>query len=613
MRASLIGALLLVAGPLACNQPVPAIGPVPDACEECADLCENCGDVLEEVIDLGATDISHAADAGDDISSATPDADVEPDHDLGPIDSDGDGVIDELDSFPDDETEWADTDGDGVGDNADDCPADPTDSVDSDGDGVCDASDPCPTDAEEFADTDEDGACDLADAFPEDPEETTDTDGDGIGDNADEDDDGDGISDAEEEVFGEDCMISDPTLADTDRDEIPDGEDPYPRDRFTEFLVRANTEGSIDLFLSERDGTFREPVAIGDPIEFEGRTLSYTGFAIGDFDRDGRMDFVAHSTPLYPDIDGDTRRNFYFFFRNDKEDEFNQAFIGVTDRTMLGALVDANSDNILDLARFSLHRPGYIESGVIEIYLNNYDPRVSCVYSDDPDDGCFFLHVSTVDISDAVGGEWVARMARQAVHLNPAEDGHRDLTIMAYASGGNSPTDVYTLFGNGDGTFDPPVYDFTHNASRRQAPGNTYLFADFNGDGVGDILVGFDDDGNAGAAWTYLGDGTGSYLETPIDAVDLNPLDARETGGGENLGRTSSGRTFDFDFDGAMDLIVGYDHVRYGGDSLGQTRLYRGNGDGTFGPEFAVVGEESAARHNFAIPTRLCPEFVRGE
>ena len=609
LRALLAATLTTLA--VGCDQPVPAFGDR-DADDVCADCSDAGSDVAADLGDIAPSDVADAESDADTFDTA-PEPDVEPEPDAGPPDSDGDGVIDDLDAFPEDETEWADSDGDGVGDNADACPEDPSDSVDSDGDGVCDASDPCPDDIEEFEDSDSDGVCDLADAFPDDPDEHLDTDGDGVGDNADEDDDGDGIDDSEEAVFGADCMISDPTRLDTDGDEIPDADDPYPRDRFTEFMLRANNAGSIDLFLSERDGTFRAPVTVGEPIEIEGTALGYTGFAIGDFDRDGRMDFVAHSTPLYPDVTGDTRRNFYFFFRNDKEDEFEQAFIGVTDRMILGALVDANSDNVLDVARFTLNRPGYIESGAIEIYLNNYDSRVSCVYSVDADDGCFFQHVSTVDITAAVGGEWIARMARQAVHLNPAEDAHRDLTIMAYASGGNSPTDVYTLFGNGDGTFDPPAFDFTHNASRAQAPGNTYLFADFNGDAVGDILVGFDDDGNAGAAWTYLGDGAGSYLETPIDAVDLNPTDARETGGGERLGRTGSGRTFDFDFDGAMDLIVGYDHIRYGSDSTGQTRLYLGNGDGTFGPEFTVIGDETTARHNFAIPTRRCPEFVSGD
>ena len=428
---------------VSCNEPVPASNTPADACIECVDA---------ELDGVSTADAPLGSDASLDLteeevmsdSEVSPDgsadADVEPD--ASPVDTDGDGVIDDLDAFPDDETEWADTDGDGVGDNADDW-----------------------------------------------------------------------IGDAEELEFGADCMVSERTRADTDGDEIPDGEDPYPRDRFTEFMLRANTVGSIDLFLSERDGTFREPIFIGEPIEIDGRALGYTGFASGDFDRDGRMDFVAHSTPLYPDIEGDTRVNFYFSFRNDKEDEFIQALIGVTDRRILGALVDANSDNVLDVARFQLNRLGYIESGVIEIFLNNYDSRVSCVYSTDPADLCFFHLASTVGISDAVGGEWIARMARQAVNLNPASDAHRDLTIMAYASGGNSPTDVYTLFGNGDGTFEPPEFEFTHNAARSQAPGNTYLFADFNGDGVGDILVGFDDDGNSGAAWTYLGDGpAGTFL-----------------------------------------------------------------------------------------------------
>ena len=46
------------------------------------------------------------------------------------VDSDGDGVPDDLDPFPVDPTEWLDTDGDGIGNNAD---------TDDDGDGFSDA------------------------------------------------------------------------------------------------------------------------------------------------------------------------------------------------------------------------------------------------------------------------------------------------------------------------------------------------------------------------------------------------------------------------------------------------------------------------------------------
>ena len=51
--------------------------------------------------------------------------------------------------------------------------------------------------------------------------------------------------------------------------------------------------------------------------------------------------------------------------------------------------------------------------------------------------------------------------------------------------------------------------------------------------------------------------------EAPLVAIDLNPGDTREEGGGESLGRTASGRAFDFDFDGSVDLIVGYNHRAY--------------------------------------------------
>jgi hypothetical protein len=179
--------------------------------------------------------------------------------------------------------------------------------------------------------------------------------------------------------------------------------------------------------------------------------------------------------------------------------------------------------------------------------------------------------------------------------------------LITYAFGGNATTDIYTLFGNGDGTYGAPTSNFTHNSVGAQAPANTVLFADFSGDDIGDIGVGFDDDGRAGELWIYFGNGDGTFSRIPILALDINPTDAREVGGGERLGRTSSGRTFDFDFDGNFDLIVGYNHTRY--DAPGETRLYLGNGDGTFGPEYSVIGPVAARPHFFAIPQRLCPVF----
>jgi hypothetical protein len=90
---------------------------------------------------------------------------------LGPCDTDGDGLTNDLD--PDD-------DNDGVSDDTDAFPLDPAESADSDGDGIGD----------------------NADLFPNDPGENSDADADGIGDNSDVDADNDGLQDDAEAAAG---------------------------------------------------------------------------------------------------------------------------------------------------------------------------------------------------------------------------------------------------------------------------------------------------------------------------------------------------------------------------------------------------------------------------
>ena len=521
-------------------------------------------------------------------------------------DSDGDGVADRDDAFPNDPSESADGDGDGVGDNADAFPRDADESADTDGDGVGDNEDAFPMDASDWSDRDGDGVGDNLDPFPNDPDESHDNDFDGLGDNEDTDDDNDGLSDLEEAAYGSDCAISSPLKADTDGDGIEDDLDPYPRDPHPEFIVRKAENEFIDLFLSNRDGTFSDAVQIGEAIEHMGSPLTYDFFVVGDFDGNGVMDFLGQSSPL---VDGQSERNVYFFVRDLKADEFQQRFIGTTSELIHGVVADVNQDFGFDLVTTRLTRAGNITGGQVMAYLNNGRPGAVCVIGDRPDDGCFFNRVPVLDITPTVQNQWVMRFAFQAVNLNPQADSFPDLTLVTYASGGNAPSQVYSLSGRGDGTFDQPVLRLTHNPRRQLAPANTVLFADFDNDGVGDIMMGFDDDGQAGSAWTYFGMGDGDFFDMPIEALDLNPGNQREMGGGsEFLGRESSGRTFDFDFDGNSDLIVGYHHINY--DSPGQTRVYRGNGNGTFGPEFSVIGPESARPGRFAIPQRLCPRFV---
>ena len=139
------------------------------------------------------------------------------------LDTDGDGVFDNLDAFRLNSAESIDTDSDGIGNNAD---------TDDDNDGVSDQQDNCSlvenpqqldTDSDGSGnacdtDDDNDGVVDANDAFPLDASESLDTDSDGIGNNADTDDDNDGVIDADDAF----PLISLNGRTDTDGDGRPD-------------------------------------------------------------------------------------------------------------------------------------------------------------------------------------------------------------------------------------------------------------------------------------------------------------------------------------------------------------------------------------------------------
>lgn len=105
-------------------------------------------------------------------SSAAP-ADVEPVVEPEPVDTDGDGVLDDEDFSPEDpkvQTEDdVDTDKDGVPDYKDDFPKNAQYSKDADGDGVADQVDDFPKDERYSKDSDGDKVADSEDDFPADP------------------------------------------------------------------------------------------------------------------------------------------------------------------------------------------------------------------------------------------------------------------------------------------------------------------------------------------------------------------------------------------------------------------------------------------------------------
>ena len=189
-------------------------------------ITDSSGNTASTTVNITITDDLNVCNSSDS-SSGTDGSSV--------IDSDGDGITDDLDAFPLDPTEWIDTDADGVGNNTD---------TDDDGDGFLDtieviggsnpldsSSIPLDTDNDGLInildeDDDNDGFSDLlelevgtdpldASSFP------IDTDNDLELDFFDLDDDNDGQSDLVELECGSDPLNNLSTSIDTDLDGIP--------------------------------------------------------------------------------------------------------------------------------------------------------------------------------------------------------------------------------------------------------------------------------------------------------------------------------------------------------------------------------------------------------
>ncbi|MDB2348331.1 hypothetical protein N9V58_00870 [Candidatus Poseidoniales archaeon] len=126
----------------------------------------------------------------------------------GCVDSDADGVSDQVDLWPNDPSRSLDSDGDDVNDPDDAFPDDATQWVDADNDGLGDnpnGNNPDPS----LDDTDNDGYLNQNDIFPEDPTQWQDLDGDGLGDNP-------------------EGSNPDPSPNDSDNDGVMNPEDLYP-------------------------------------------------------------------------------------------------------------------------------------------------------------------------------------------------------------------------------------------------------------------------------------------------------------------------------------------------------------------------------------------------
>ena len=241
----------------------------------------------------------------------------------------------------------------------------------------------------------------------------------------------------------------------------------FNNDGTLDFLFSNETTNSVDIFLSNRDGSLQPPLqdSIGS---------SYVISAAGDFNGDGKRDLTFSVSGGVGVMFGNGDGTFGAITTLHLLNGANSVAVG-----------DFNRDGILDIAAGNAESGGGGHS-VLSIMLGRhdgtFDPHVDYQVGRDPD---------AIAVGDLNG------------------DGYPDIAIVDI---GVDDTPIYVFLNKGDGTFLPPVkYSgaFINSYFRSLAMG------DFNGDGKLDLAA-YDEEGFvAGDIQIFAGNGDGT-LQAPV-------------------------------------------------------------------------------------------------
>lgn len=374
---------------------------------------------------------------------------------------------------------------------------------------------------------------------------------------------------------------------------------------------------SVGVLLGNGDGT------LGPPLLFS-TAPSVASVAVGDFNGDGKVDwvattnnpvdsatvalglgdgtfqmariFISANAPAYfafADFNGDGKLDAAVTNSPDNDisillgngDGTFQAPVNMPFSGSPGGVVtgDFNNDGKQDFAV----RNGFGNPSTVDVYLGNGDgtfqaPKASSTgdvfgsliaAGDFNGDGKLDLAVSNRDGASPTiaillgngdgtfGTPIITPTGGGNLQWLAAADFNRDGHLDLITTD-NTNGDVAIFLGNGDGTFKTPIV-----LARKYA--NIAAVGDFNNDGNPDFVVTSGD----GFAYVYLGNGDGTF-GAPTTVTLGTPLIFGPTW-------VAVG---DFNLDGKLDFVVGEPPLRATSVPYEGIQLLQGNGDGTFQP-----------------------------
>jgi len=271
------------------------------------------------------------------------------------------------------------------------------------------------------------------------------------------------------------------------------------------------------------------PVTYGTGLTVPSTALpiSPVSLAVGDFDGDGKIDFLAP-------VRGGTER-----YLNAGAGAFNLSYASSGSTSFGGhgsvAVADFNQDGILDYAY------GEFASGFVAAQVGSGTGTFT------------FIPLSSSGSNGTVTADFNG-------------DGKPDLANIQNNA-------VQLMLGAGDGTFPLPPGSSLYYQQPSGNSSGVLVTGDFNGDGKSDVAVAADAFGKTIAVLLGNGDGT---LQTPKSTPPLAGRTVIRGGGFEAQALVAA----DFNGDGKLDLATLIDPTGVNDSTVAQVLL--GNGDGTF-------------------------------